>query len=295
MSSTSTPTSATSAGSSARTSASTRTRASSSANSSSAPTRFVAPPTAEITVAPPLRQEVTPFIELTGNTEPFNNVDLVARVEGFLTAINYKDADWRDQLRRACPRGIDIDFENVGGEIMNSVMAEMNLHGRVVLCGLISGYNEGQRMMGPFDTILMKRLTVQGFIILDYAPRYLEAVMQLGQLCAVRAGDRERALDLPQLAVAVLRVVERGRGDRGRLLRHVREHPARRHRHRSGVGGEITANRREQARFPRAVRTDDAHLVPVVHAKRRVVEQRFRSPRQDEVRNAQHQGRSTKS
>jgi hypothetical protein len=100
---------------------------------------------------------------------------------GFDAAINYKDADWRDQLRRACPGGIDIDFENVGGEIMNTVMAEMNLHGRVVLCGLISEYNASKRMLGPYDTILMKRLTVSGFIILDYAPRFTEAVMQLGQ------------------------------------------------------------------------------------------------------------------
>ena len=53
--------------------------------------KFVAPPAAEIAVAPPLKQKVTPFIELTGNTAPFNNVDLVARVEGFLTAINYQD------------------------------------------------------------------------------------------------------------------------------------------------------------------------------------------------------------
>lgn len=53
--------------------------------------KFVAPPTPEISVAPPLKQKVTPFIELTGNTQAFNTVDLVARVEGFLTAINYQD------------------------------------------------------------------------------------------------------------------------------------------------------------------------------------------------------------
>ena len=53
--------------------------------------KFVAPPAPEISVAPPLRQKVTPFLELTGNTAPYNNVDLVARVEGFLTAINYQD------------------------------------------------------------------------------------------------------------------------------------------------------------------------------------------------------------
>jgi NADPH-dependent curcumin reductase CurA len=100
---------------------------------------------------------------------------------GFDAAICYRDADWKAQLERACPDGIDIDFENVGGDVMNTVIAQMNLRGRVVLCGLISEYNESKRMLGPYDTILMKRLTVAGFIILDYAPRFMEAVMQLGQ------------------------------------------------------------------------------------------------------------------
>lgn len=100
---------------------------------------------------------------------------------GFDAAVCYKDADWKAQLERACPEGIDINFENVGGDIMNTVIAQMNLHGRVVLCGLISEYNESKRMLGPYDAILMKRLTVSGFIILDYAPRFMEAVMQLGQ------------------------------------------------------------------------------------------------------------------
>jgi NADPH-dependent curcumin reductase CurA len=100
---------------------------------------------------------------------------------GFDAAICYRDADWKDQLARACPNGIDIDFENVGGDIMNTVINRMNLHGRVVLCGLISDYNSGERMLGPYDVLLTKRLVVQGFIILDYAPRFMEAVMQLGQ------------------------------------------------------------------------------------------------------------------
>jgi NADPH-dependent curcumin reductase len=137
---------------------------------------------------------------------------------GFDAAINYKDADWRDQLRRACPKGIDIDFENVGGDIMNSVMAEMNLHGRVVLCGMISGYNEGQRMMGPFDTILMKRLTVQGFIILDYAPRYMEAVMQLGQwMMQGKLRHQDTVVEGLEKAPETLNMLFDG-GNRGKLL-----------------------------------------------------------------------------
>ena len=62
---------------------------------------------------------------------------------GFDAAVDYKAGDWRDQLKAATPNGIDVDFENVGGEIMDAVFGRLNLNSRVVLCGLISGYNEG--------------------------------------------------------------------------------------------------------------------------------------------------------
>ncbi len=105
---------------------------------------------------------------------------------GFDVAINYRAPDWKKQLRAACPKGVDIDFENVGGEIMQAVFSLLNLHARVVLCGLITGYNgenpEASRVdLGP---ILLKRVRIQGFIVLDYAKRYLEAAMQLGQWLA---------------------------------------------------------------------------------------------------------------
>lgn len=100
---------------------------------------------------------------------------------GFDAAVDYKTPDWREQLARATPGGIDVDFENVGGEIMEAVIARMNLFGRVALCGMISGYNDGRPMRGPWDPVLMKRLRVQGFIVLDYLPRAAEAVLQLAQ------------------------------------------------------------------------------------------------------------------
>jgi hypothetical protein len=109
-----------------------------------------------------------------------DKADWIVEELGFDAAVVHKEDDWKDQLKRACPKGIDVDFENVGGEIMDTVMARMNLHGRVVLCGLISGYNSGERMRGNFDTILMKRLRVEGFIVLDYLPRAAPAVMRLG-------------------------------------------------------------------------------------------------------------------
>ena len=100
---------------------------------------------------------------------------------GFDAAVNYKHTDWKAKLAAAVPNGIDIDFENVGGEIMNAVLDLMNLHGRVILCGLISGYTKEDPSLASFGTVLVKRLRVEGFIILDYAPRFMEAATQLGQ------------------------------------------------------------------------------------------------------------------
>jgi NADPH-dependent curcumin reductase CurA len=115
---------------------------------------------------------------------------------GFDAAVNYKDADWKEQLSKACPNGIDVDFENVGGEIMETVLAHMNLNGRVALCGMISGYNTGEPMRGPYDTILMKRLRVQGFIVIDFMNRFPEAILQLaGWMMEGKIKHRETIVD----------------------------------------------------------------------------------------------------
>lgn len=99
---------------------------------------------------------------------------------GFDAAINYKHPDWKAQLAAATPRGVDIDFENVGGEIMQAVLDRMNLHGRVVLCGLISGYTRQDPALFSFGQVLIKRLRVQGFIVLDYSSKFMDAAKQLG-------------------------------------------------------------------------------------------------------------------
>jgi NADPH-dependent curcumin reductase len=119
-------------------------------------------------------------IGITGSME---KCALLTDELGFDAAINYKDPDWKNQLQRACPDGIDLNFENVGGEIMNTVISMMNLKGRVMLCGTISDYNAEITgvSQGNFMPILMKRLRVEGFIILDFAPRFEEAIAQLGQ------------------------------------------------------------------------------------------------------------------
>jgi NADPH-dependent curcumin reductase len=100
---------------------------------------------------------------------------------GFDAAVNYKRSDWKEKLAAATPNGIDIDFENVGGEIMREVVNRMNLHGRVVVCGFISGYTKEDPNMVSLGTVIVKRLRIQGFLILDYASRFMEAAKQLGQ------------------------------------------------------------------------------------------------------------------
>ena len=100
---------------------------------------------------------------------------------GFDGAIDYKNEDVGSALDRLCPDGIDVDFENVGGAIMQEVIARMNTFGRVVLCGLISTYNTDGPVQGPkdFARVLMRRLTIKGFIVIDYLPRAGEAMAEL--------------------------------------------------------------------------------------------------------------------
>jgi NADPH-dependent curcumin reductase CurA len=115
---------------------------------------------------------------------------------GFDAAINYKHADWKEKLAAATPKGIDIDFENVGGEVMHAVLGRMNLHGRVVLCGLISSYAKEDPALESFSTIIVKRLRVQGFLIIDYVAKFTEGVTQLGQWKMLgKIKDRETMLE----------------------------------------------------------------------------------------------------
>jgi len=109
--------------------------------------------------------------------------DWIVNDLGFDAAINYKTENVAEALKKHCPKGIDIDFENVGGKIMDDVLAQINLRARIVLCGLISGYNATAPVPGPynFNKILVQRARVEGFIVLDYAPRAMEAFTELGQ------------------------------------------------------------------------------------------------------------------
>ncbi len=137
---------------------------------------------------------------------------------GFDAAINYKHPDWKAKLAAATPSGIDIDFENVGGEIMNTVLGHMNLHGRVVLCGLISGYTRQDAGMASLGTVLVKRLRIEGFIVLDYAPRFMEAATQLGQWKMFgKIKDRETIVEGLEKAPDAINMLFTG-GNIGKLI-----------------------------------------------------------------------------
>ena len=103
---------------------------------------------------------------------------------GIDAAVDHRAADWHEQLVAATPNGIDVDFENVGGQIMDAVFARLNLRARVALCGLISGYNDPNPPAGPrtFSNLLVQRATLQGFIVLDHLDRITEAATELGGL-----------------------------------------------------------------------------------------------------------------
>ena len=106
---------------------------------------------------------------------------LVTKEYGFDACINYKRENVLQALKKHCPKGIDVDFENVGGDILDAVLTLINMNGRVALCGLISTYNADEPVPGPymFRNILMKRARVEGFIIIDYLARMGEFIADM--------------------------------------------------------------------------------------------------------------------
>ena len=105
---------------------------------------------------------------------------------GFDAAVDHRADNWAAQLAAATPDGIDVDFENVGGDIMDAVFARLNIRARVALCGLISGYNSADPPPGPrgFANLLVQRATLQGFIVLDHLGRAPEAISEITGLIA---------------------------------------------------------------------------------------------------------------
>ena len=105
---------------------------------------------------------------------------------GFDACIDYKNQDVRKGLKEACPDGVDIYFDNVGGEILDIVLTRINLKARIVICGAISQYNNTEPVKGPSNylSLLVNRARMEGIVVFDYAPRYKEGAAQMGQWMA---------------------------------------------------------------------------------------------------------------
>jgi len=100
---------------------------------------------------------------------------------GFDGAIDYKNEDVKAAIKRECPKGIDVYFDNVGGEILDAALTRINMHARIVICGAISQYNN-KVVKGPSNylSLLVNRATMQGMVVMDYAKDYQTAAGQMG-------------------------------------------------------------------------------------------------------------------
>ena len=120
--------------------------------------------------------------------------DWVVNTLGFDACIDYKNASVKDGLKQHCPDGVDIYFDNVGGEILDMVLARINRKARIVICGAISQYNATTAVQGPknYLSLLVNRARMEGIVVFDYADRYHLAVAEMaGYLKDGRMKSRE--------------------------------------------------------------------------------------------------------
>jgi NADPH-dependent curcumin reductase CurA len=105
---------------------------------------------------------------------------------GFDAAIDYKSENVAKALHQNCPDGIDVYFDNVGGEILDAALAQLARHARVVICGAISQYDAEGAMRGPsaYMSLLVNHASMTGFVVFDYAERYGEGGKQMGEWLA---------------------------------------------------------------------------------------------------------------
>lgn len=110
-------------------------------------------------------------------------LDYLTKELGFDAAINYKSENVYVQLKEACPDGVDVYFDNVGGEVSDLLMRIMNFHSRIVLCGQISQYNNTEVEYGPRiqGKLVTHSILMQGFIVSNYSTRFKEGYEQLGK------------------------------------------------------------------------------------------------------------------
>jgi NADPH-dependent curcumin reductase CurA len=100
---------------------------------------------------------------------------------GFDAAIDYKAGELEAALREHCPEGVDVYFDNVGGEILDGVLLQLARHARVVICGAISQYNATEGIRGPANylSLLVNHASMTGFVVSDYGDRYAEGLREM--------------------------------------------------------------------------------------------------------------------
>jgi NADPH-dependent curcumin reductase CurA len=105
---------------------------------------------------------------------------------GYDACIDYKRGPIFPGLAQHCPEGVDVYFDNVGGDILDAVLARLRMKARIVLCGAVSQYNNTTPIQGPknYMSLLVNRARMEGIVVFDWAPRYGEAARQMGQWMA---------------------------------------------------------------------------------------------------------------
>ena len=117
---------------------------------------------------------------------------------GFDGAIDYKHEDVIAGLKRECPKGVDVYFDNVGGDILDAVLSRLNFKARVIICGAISQYNNKEAVKGPANylSLLVNRAKMEGFVVMDYADRYAVAGQEMaGWLAKGQLKSKEDIVD----------------------------------------------------------------------------------------------------
>lgn len=109
--------------------------------------------------------------------------DYLIKELGFDAAVNYKKKEFSQELQKACPKGVDVYFDNVGGDVTDAVIKLINPHARIVLCGQISMYNLEKQDVGPRNLwiLLTKSATMKGFLVFEYGKRFPEGIKQMAQ------------------------------------------------------------------------------------------------------------------
>lgn len=102
---------------------------------------------------------------------------------GFDAAIDYKQGDLKSAIKRSCPDGVDVFFDNVGGETLDAALTQINLHARIVICGAISQYNNTTPIKGPSNylSLLVNRAKMEGIVVFDNAKHYGAAALELAK------------------------------------------------------------------------------------------------------------------